>query len=406
MHTVNDMLDRYERECMHALGERTSKDYRLHLKALREQFGALDVREVTPQMVRDYVQSRPKGKVQRTRQIAVLRVAFTEAQRKWNWVNGNPCAHIEKAAPRRRDPPLSMQEFDAALAYLVGKRRPALVMELALHTGQLQGDIIGLRWVQVHQQANTILFRDSHTKKKIEVRITPKIKELLARAKELGGTGEHVVTARSGERYTGEGFRAVWQRFQKKWVKTGNDKFTFHDIRQLSRRTVAAQSEAQTADPVDDYPQFDATLKAEAATNAPHYKVLYCFEQLIRQRVADAMERVAGAGWWDTDRVPAQIRQYAKDIHTKEVDGALTQRSLREIDYTTLGQLGQIIVSNWDGLFERQFTSKNAVLSVLSRLNMARGAIAHNCPISELEIERLGLTVRDWFNNALKKQQG
>jgi integrase len=303
MHTVNDMLDRYERECMHALGERSRKDYRRHLKALHERFGTQDVHAVTPQMIREYVASKPKDKVQRTRQIAVLRVAFTEAQRKWGWVNGNPCAHIEKSEPRRRDPRLSMQEFDAALGYLVRRPRLAVAMELALHTGQLQGDIISLRWAQVHQQAGKILFRDAHTKKKIEVHITPKIRELFARAKELCGGGEYVITARSGDRYTGEGFRAVWQRFQKReWVKTGNDKFTFHDIRLLSRKTVAAQSEAQAADPVDDYPQFDAILKAEAATNAPYYKVLYCFEQLIRQRIAETIERVAGPGWWDTEQ--------------------------------------------------------------------------------------------------------
>lgn len=104
--------------------------------------------------------------------------------------------------------------------------------------------------------------------------------------------------------------------------------------------------------------------------------------------------------------MPPAIRQYAGEIITKEVNSALTQRSLREIDYTTLGHLGQIIVSNWDKLFERQFTTKEAVLSVLSRLNMARGPIAHSCPVSEAEVERLGLTIRDWFNNALKKQPG
>lgn len=405
MHTVNDMLDRYERECMHALGERSSKDYRRHIKALHERFGAQDVQAITPQMVREYVASKPKGRVHRTRAIAVLRVAFTEAYRNWGWVNGNPCAHVERSEPKRRDPPLSMQEFDAALAFLVGQRRITLVMELALHTGQLQGDILDLKWVQVHQQANKIFFRSAHTKKKIEVRITPEVKELLARAKEFCGTGEYVITSRLGEQYSSEGFRAMWVRWQKKWEETGNDKFTFHDIRQLSR-AIAAQHEAQGTDPVDDYPQFDAALKAEAAGNAPYYKVFYCLEQLIRKRVIETMERAAGPGWWDTDMVPQEVRRYAKEIMNKEVNSALTQRSRREIDYTALGHLGEIIQANWEGLFDRQFTTRAAVNSVIHRLNMARGPVAHNSPISQLEIERLGITIRDWFDNALKKQQG
>lgn len=403
-HTVNDMLDRYERECMHTLGERSRKDYHRHIKALRERFGTEEVKAVTPQMIKAYLASRPKGKVQRTRQIAVLRVAYTEAYRKWEWVNGNPCAHMERSEPRRRDPPLSMEEFNAALDFLRGRRRITLVMELALHTGRSQGDILDLKWAQVHQQTNKILFRSAHTKKKVEVPITPKIRELLAQAKELCGAGGYVITSRLGDAYSSEGFRAMWQRRMTKFQETGNDPFTFHDISALSRRTFAAQSEAQTTDPVDEYPQFDAALKADAAANAPYYKVFYCLEQLIRRRVSETMERAVGAGWWDTDRVPQEIRRYARDNATKEVNSALTQRSLKEIDYTTLGHLGQIIQANWDGLFERQFTSKEAVISVINRLNMARGPVAHNCPISDLEIERLGVTVRDWFNNALKKQ--
>jgi len=70
---------------------------------------------------------------------------------------------------------------------------------------------------------------------------------------------------------------------------------------------------------------------------------------------------------------------------------------MRMLDYTTFGQLGQIIRDNWN-LFEGQFKSKGAVSAVLARLNLARGPIPHCCALSELEIERLGITVNDWFN--------
>lgn len=89
MHTVNDMPDRYERECMHTLADRSRKDYHRHLKSLCERFGGEDVQAVTPPIIREHVASRPKGRVQRIRQISVLRRAFTEAQREWGWVNGN-----------------------------------------------------------------------------------------------------------------------------------------------------------------------------------------------------------------------------------------------------------------------------------------------------------------------------
>src|SRR5688572_17439255 len=38
---MNDVFDRYEREILPTLGERTQKDYLKHLKTLRKVFGAL-----------------------------------------------------------------------------------------------------------------------------------------------------------------------------------------------------------------------------------------------------------------------------------------------------------------------------------------------------------------------------
>lgn len=65
---------------------------------------------------------------------------------------------------------------------------------------------------------------------------------------------------------------------------------------------------------------------------------------------------------------------------------------------TTFGQLGQIIVQNWDSVFEKQFKSRNAVGNVMAGLNRIRGPIAHCSPMSEREVRRLALTVEDWFS--------
>jgi hypothetical protein len=66
------------------------------------------------------------------------------------------------------------------------------------------------------------------------------------------------------------------------------------------------------------------------------------------------------------------------------------------IDYTTFGHLSGIITNNWD-LFSTVFKSQKAVQKVMSSLNLLRGPIAHCCPLSDDEIDRLQLTVKDWF---------
>ncbi len=68
------------------------------------------------------------------------------------------------------------------------------------------------------------------------------------------------------------------------------------------------------------------------------------------------------------------------------------------IDYTTFGEIGEIVKDNWDvfaGIFSG--SDKNRVLRVINRLNLARGPIAHCGLLSEDEVVRLKLTVRDWY---------
>jgi Swt1-like HEPN len=145
----------------------------------------------------------------------------------------------------------------------------------------------------------------------------------------------------------------------------------------------------------DYYPQFEQDVREQAAEMARHYELFYCLEQGIRKLSTEAMEEAAGPNWWE-DKVPQQIRDEVKRLIKSEIDSGVTRRSDRAIDYTTFGQLSVIITSNWM-LFETIFKSPRAVEKVMSSLNLLRGPIAHCCPLSEDEIDRLQLTVKDWF---------
>jgi hypothetical protein len=145
----------------------------------------------------------------------------------------------------------------------------------------------------------------------------------------------------------------------------------------------------------DYYPQFEQAVRQEAAQMAQHYELFYCLEQSIRKLITETMEDAAGVNWWE-EKVPQQIRDEVKRLIKAEVDSGVTRRSDRAIDYTTFGQLSVIISANWI-LFETIFKSPRAVEKVMSSLNLLRGPIAHCCPLSDDEIDRLHLTVKDWF---------
>jgi hypothetical protein len=144
------------------------------------------------------------------------------------------------------------------------------------------------------------------------------------------------------------------------------------------------------------YPQFEQIVRAEAAEMSQHYEVFYCLEQAIRKLIAETLKDGVGPDWWNSGRVPSDIAGAAAALVQKERDNGITPRSDDLIDYTTFGQLSGIITSNWD-LFEPTLKSKRAVERVMASLNLLRGPIAHCCPISEDEIDRLRLAVKDWF---------
>lgn len=157
-----------------------------------------------------------------------------------------------------------------------------------------------------------------------------------------------------------------------------------------------APSSAQAVEDVY-YPQFDASVRSEAAKMAKHYELFYSLEKSIRALVADTLETAEKTtDWWSTARVPPNVKTEVSSRTQKELDAGVTRRSLDELDYTTFGELSVIIAANWD-VFGSLFSSKKAVEKVMASLNALRNPIAHCSPLAEDEQVRLQLTVRDWF---------
>lgn len=146
----------------------------------------------------------------------------------------------------------------------------------------------------------------------------------------------------------------------------------------------------------DYYPQFEREVRLEAEEMAQHYQAFYCLEKSIRKLISEAMEDAAGANWWTSGKINQTISTDVAGRIQREIDSGVSRRSTDNLDYTTFGELTVIITSNWD-IFGSVFNSRKAVERVLSNLNTLRSPIAHCSKLSEDEIIRLRLTVRDWF---------
>ncbi|WP_126973872.1 Swt1 family HEPN domain-containing protein [Gynurincola endophyticus] len=145
----------------------------------------------------------------------------------------------------------------------------------------------------------------------------------------------------------------------------------------------------------DYYLQFNADFRKEAKEMAEHYEIFYCLERSIRALVVQLMQEEYGDNWWDL-KVPPAIKTNVDNNMNREAESGFTQRSEKKIDYTTFGELGQIVSGNWTA-FDDLFKNSRAFQKIMTSLNLLRGPIAHCCPLAEDEIVRLEITVKDWF---------
>lgn len=143
------------------------------------------------------------------------------------------------------------------------------------------------------------------------------------------------------------------------------------------------------------YPQFSEAVRREAAQMAAHYEIFYCLEKSIRDLVCERLEAEHGPAWW-SGVVPQAVRENVAANMRREVESGVTMRSIREIDYTTFGELGELVRANWQ-TFSDTFNNEKAFTKIMGSLNLLRGPIAHCSPLADDEVARLKLTLKDWF---------
>lgn len=230
--TVRDILDRYEVECLPKLAERTRGDYVRHLVTLRREFGDRIAEELKPKDFGPFLNVQ-KGQIQRVRQLAVLSAAFTQAVSFWYLIPSNVLRDVKRPKSEPRDRLVEMREFESCLA--IAPKRVKLMMRLALKIGQRQGDLLSLKWSDVKDME--VHLRQSKTGKRLAIGIDKELETILDECWKLprGGCdgGEYLITRRCGGRYTSTGFRALWQRTIRQYVKRGGTRFQFRDLRAM-----------------------------------------------------------------------------------------------------------------------------------------------------------------------------
>jgi integrase len=237
MTTVNDLLDRYVPEHLPTLARRTQIDTLRYVDTLRGLWGTVEADKLTPRMIGQWMNGGPaRGRIQRGKIISVLATTYKYAVGQWFLVDSNPTRDLRMPKANKRTRYVTDEEFAAVRA--VASHRLQALMDLAVITGQRQGDLLKLRWDHIEHPKRLIHIRQGKTGKRFAIYVTPALEEVLQRCRKMkpGLPREYVVRNKSGDRYTSEGMRAMWQRTIKKAVADGviSSPFTFHDLRAKS----------------------------------------------------------------------------------------------------------------------------------------------------------------------------
>jgi integrase len=221
--TVNDLFDRYALEVLPGKSVRSQSDNRQEMRFLRTFFGRMQVTDVKPKHIAEYVDAR-KAKTRANREVALLSHAFNKAIL-WGIASVNPCS---VPGLRNTEVPRNRYVTDEEVEHFK-QWCPAwlkLYIDLKLLLALRKQDMLSLEWLNMDEKF--IHVKTMKTGQQIAVVRTPELNALLDQFSKEPGS---LFKTRSGKPYTTEGFDSTWQRVRLKYTADKGESFHEHDLR-------------------------------------------------------------------------------------------------------------------------------------------------------------------------------
>lgn len=141
---------------------------------------------------------------------------------------------------------------------------------------------------------------------------------------------------------------------------------------------------------------LDPSFLDDARRMAVVYAAIAAFEGSARRFIAKVMLDEHGSTWWE-NRVSTKIRNFAE---SRRIDEEKTRwhgkRGDRPLDYTELGMLVDIVQQNWTD-FEPYVRRVDWATAIFAAVERSRNVIMHSGTLDIEDIERLGISMRDWL---------
>lgn len=204
-------------------------------------FGHMRQDSLTQQMLYQYIDKRMDERAELKGQnklapsaarhdVRFLKKVLTKGI-KWGAGTTNPVINLEFDADPSDLREVTQAEFDAV--YAIANERMRVAMDLAANIGQRRGDLLKIR--EEHITDEGINIDQGKTGAPLIVEWTPALRETVERARAMKPDipKVYLLRTRTGQPYTSDGFKSIWQRLQRRALKKGiiQSRFKFHHLR-------------------------------------------------------------------------------------------------------------------------------------------------------------------------------
>lgn len=234
---LDDLLkDREKRVASGKLAPSTLASNRLEADQLKKAFGKMQPEALRPSHVWSYLHKfrGQESPVRANREAALLSALFNRLMGA-GVVDRNPCMGVERNEEEPRERLVTDSELRGFVKFAWRRsdagKRAALAAAIAYLTGKAQAQILKLHRNQIDNEG--IAFGKRKRGAATFVTWTPRLRRLIAAALDMPCdiTPLFVIHNQSGSPYTSSGFKSIWQRLMAEWAESGNERFTFHDLR-------------------------------------------------------------------------------------------------------------------------------------------------------------------------------
>lgn len=126
------------------------------------------------------------------------------------------------------------------------------------------------------------------------------------------------------------------------------------------------------------------------------YRLLFVLENVVREFVNDVLGEVDGPDEWFEKRANQAMKRKVVDRKTTEAKHQWhTGRNQHPLYYLDFGDLALLMKNHWE-LFVDLLPSQTWAISRLEDAERSRNVIAHTNVLSDEELVRLEMYVRDW----------